>query len=310
MTVLILTHPACAAHRPPAGHPERPERLAAVMRALDRPEFASLPRQLAEPATSAMLARAHTPAHLAAMAQAAERAQTRPQAIDPDTTMSRDSHQAALLSAGSGVQAVRAVLSGTARRVFCAVRPPGHHAEANRAMGFCFYSNIAIAALAALDAGLARVAVMDFDVHHGNGTQDILANEPRAFFASTHQWPLYPGTGAAHETGSSGNVLNVPLPSGCDGARFRAAMTERVLPALAAFRPELLFISAGFDAHQLDPLGGMQLEDADFHWATAQLCALANDHAQGRVVSMLEGGYNLSALETGVAAHLRALMES
>jgi acetoin utilization deacetylase AcuC-like enzyme len=225
-----------------------------------------------------------------------------------DTFLTDDSREAVWRAAGAGVAAVDAIMAGEAHTAFCAVRPPGHHAEPATAMGFCIFNNIAIAALHALEAhGLSRVAVVDFDVHHGNGTQAAAEKEPRLFFASTHQSPLYPGTGAARERGRFGNILNAPLPAGADGAAFRAAFEGEVLPALAAFAPEFLFISAGFDAHRRDPLANMALEESDYAWATARLRAQAEISARGRIVSMLEGGYDLEALGASARAHVDAL---
>jgi len=217
---------------------------------------------------------------------------------------------AARRAAGAVVAAVDMVMAREVRNAFCAVRPPGHHAETATAMGFCFFDNVVIGARHALEAhGLERVAIVDWDVHHGNGTQDLVWDDPRILFCSTHQMPLYPGTGAAEERGAHGQVINVPLPPGASGGVFRAGMLGRVLPAVEAHRPEMIFVSAGFDAHARDPLANLNLVEADFAWATAQLCALADKHCSGRIVSTLEGGYDLSALAASVAAHVRVLME-
>ncbi|MEM9269140.1 MAG: histone deacetylase family protein, partial [Pseudomonadota bacterium] len=229
-------------------------------------------------------------------------------ALDPDTFLSATSREAVLRSAGAVVKAVDLVMDGEVGNAFCAMRPPGHHAEAQTPMGFCFFGNVAIGAKHALHRrGLSRVAVVDFDVHHGNGTQDLLWDEAGALFVSTHQSPLYPGTGAPHERGAHNNVLNCPLPANADGAHFKRVMERDVLPAVDAFAPEMLFISAGFDAHRADPLANLNLEVEDFVWATDALCALAAEHAQGRVVSVLEGGYDLDALGACARAHLDAL---
>ena len=217
---------------------------------------------------------------------------------------------AARRAAGAVVRAVDMVMAGEVRNAFCAVRPPGHHAETATAMGFCFFGNVVVGARHALEAhGLERVAIVDWDVHHGNGTQDLVWDDPRILFASTHQMPLYPGTGAADERGAHGQVVNVPLPPGASGGVFRAGMLGRVLPAVDAHAPQMIFISAGFDAHDRDPLANLRLNEADFAWATAQLCALAAKHCDGRIVSTLEGGYDLSALASSAAAHVRVLME-
>jgi acetoin utilization deacetylase AcuC-like enzyme len=228
--------------------------------------------------------------------------------IDADTILSPASGRAALRAAGAVVAAVDAVIAGEADNAFCAVRPPGHHAEPGRAMGFCLFNNIAVGALRAREAhGLARVAVIDFDVHHGNGTQARFAEDASLFYASTHQFPLYPGTGAPSETGV-GNIVNVALPPMSGSQQFRLGMTRTILPALDAFRPELVLISAGFDAHRSDPLAQLMLEEADYIWVTERLLDIARQHAKGRVVATLEGGYNLAALAASAAAHLRVLM--
>src|SRR5439155_18193152 len=228
--------------------------------------------------------------------------------IDADTILSPASGEAALRAAGAVVAAVDAVAAGEADNAFCAVRPPGHHAEPARAMGFCLFNNIAVGALRARAVhGLARVAAIDFDVHHGNGTQARFADDPTLFYASTHQSPLYPGTGAASETGV-GNIVNAPLPPLAGSQQFRPATTQNILPALDAFRPEMLLISAGFYAHRHDPLAQLLLEEADYSWATEQLLDIARRHAGGRVVAALEGGYDLAALAASAAAHVRVLM--
>jgi acetoin utilization deacetylase AcuC-like enzyme len=229
--------------------------------------------------------------------------------LDPDTVMSESSANAALHAAGAGIAAVDAVIAGPATRAFCAVRPPGHHATADVAMGFCLFDSIAVAAAHALDAhGLERVTIADFDVHHGNGTQDIFAGDPRVQYLSSHQSPLYPGTGAANEHGV-GNIHNAPLPPHSGSAAFRAAWSGRLLPELNAFRPELVLVSAGFDAHRLDPLAQLEVEATDFGWLTGQLRELADRHASGRLVSMLEGGYSMEALRTSSVAHVAALLD-
>jgi acetoin utilization deacetylase AcuC-like enzyme len=307
MSVLLLTHRACLDHDPGPYHPECPDRLRAVLQALEAEEFADLIRDEAPEATLEQLCRVHPRAYVEAIL--AVRPEPGEQvALDADTLMSRGSAEAALRAAGAAVAAVDAVCRGEVRRAFCATRPPGHHAEPARPTGFCLFSNPAIAARHAQAAhGVERVAVVDFDVHHGNGTQAVFETEPTLFYASSHQYPLYPGTGAAEETGV-GNILNAPLPPGADAAAFRTAWRDRLLPALEAFRPGLLIISAGFDAHARDPLAQLRLRESDFGWLTEELCAVANRQCEGRVVSLLEGGYDLDALASSTAAHMRALM--
>ena len=231
--------------------------------------------------------------------------------LDGDTLLSSGSWEAALRAVGAGMRAVDAVMAGAHKNAFCAVRPCGHHAEANRAMGFCIFANVAVAGLYARQKyGAERIAVVDFDVHHGNGTQDIFWSDRNLFLASTHQMPLYPGTGALNETGVDKNICNAPLRPGDGGERFREAFEARVLPELHAFKPDILLISAGFDAHEADPLANLRLKEADFAWATARLLDVADQHCGGRVVSMLEGGYDLTALARSVGVHVRAMMQA
>ena len=306
MTTALLTHSSCLEHVTPDGHPERIARLRAVLSALEDAAFDDLLRIDAPEVPRAALERAHPSDYIDAIEAAAPEEGLAP--VDGDTWLSPGTLEAAKRCAGAVVHAVDLVLDGAADNAFCAVRPPGHHAEAHQAMGFCFFSSAAIGVLHALDArGLSRVGVVDFDVHHGNGTQAILEREPRAFFGSTHQSPLFPGTGAAHETGV-GQVVNAPLPAMSGGAEFRAAMEDRILPALDAFAPELVVISAGFDAHLQDPLANLSLREEDFVWATERICDVADQHSGGRVVSTLEGGYDLDALARSAAAHIRTLM--
>jgi len=308
MSCLVYTHPSCLAHDPGPGHPESPSRLAAVLEALDDPRFAALARNEAPRATREQIARVHAQSLIGEVLDESDTTGWR--RLDPDTVMSPASAEAALRAAGGVCAAVDAVVAGEARRAFCAVRPPGHHATPNTAMGFCLFNSIAIGAAHAIAAhGLSRVAIVDFDVHHGNGTQDIFWSDPRVLYASSHQWPLYPGTGARSETGA-GNIVNAPLKPGAGSADFRAAYTDTVLPALDAFAPELVMISAGFDAHRLDPLANLNLDGDDYAWITARLAELADKHARGRIVSSLEGGYSLTALRESVTAHVGALMSA
>jgi acetoin utilization deacetylase AcuC-like enzyme len=303
MSLRLYTHPACLRHDTGPAHAERPERLRSVIDAIDA-AFPGIAWHEAPRATRGQLLRAHDPALLEVVLET--RADGRVM-LDPDTVLSPASAEAALRAAGAGVEAVDAVMAGHATRAFCAVRPPGHHATRDVAMGFCLFNSIAVAALHALEThGLDRVAVVDFDVHHGNGTQAIFEHDRRVLFASSHQWPLYPGTGAREETGD-GNILNTPLPPDADGALFRAAWSNVLLPAIEAFRPQLLLVSAGFDAHRRDPLAQLRLEAGDFAWITRELLHLADRHCRGRVVSMLEGGYDLEALAESSVAHIREL---
>jgi acetoin utilization deacetylase AcuC-like enzyme len=304
--VRVYTHPACLRHDPGAGHAERPARLSAVTNALHG-QLPSLEWFEAPEATRAQLARVHSPRLIATVLDSDVGASLR---LDPDTVMGPDSPQAALRAAGSAVAAVDAVLSGATDMAFCAVRPPGHHATGDTAMGFCLFNSVAVAAAHALEAhGLERVAILDFDVHHGNGSQAIFERDRRVLFLSSHQYPLYPGTGAASETGV-GNVHNEPLPPMAGGELLRAAWRERLLPAAREFRPQLLLVSAGFDAHRLDPLAQMQVEAEDFRWLGREIGNLAREVAQGRVVSLLEGGYSLEALRDCSVAWLSGLLES
>jgi acetoin utilization deacetylase AcuC-like enzyme len=306
MSVALYTHPVCLAHDPGPGHPESPARLAAVLDALAKPPFDALDRRTAPRATRTQLERVHRADLVDEILSSAPATGWR--RLDADTVMSPASAAAALHAAGAACAAVDSVLAGEVQRAFCAVRPPGHHATASNAMGFCLFNNVAVAAAQALAVhGLARVAIVDFDVHHGNGTQDIFWNDPRVLYASSHQWPLYPGTGARAETGA-GNIVNAPLPAGAGSIDFRDAFNRIVLPALDDFAPQLVIVSAGFDAHRLDPLAGLELEADDYAWVTRRLVDLALRHADGRVVSSLEGGYDLGALAESSAAHVGALL--
>lgn len=309
MSVLLYTHRACQQHDPGPQHPECPDRLRAVLRALETEEFSDLLRDEAPRATVEQLTRVHPPRYVEAILGIRPEADDSV-ALDADTVMNWASAEAALRAAGAAVAGVDAVCRGEVRRVFCATRPPGHHAEPARAMGFCFFANAAVAARHAQAAhGLTRVAVVDFDVHHGNGTQACFEADPTLFFASSHQSPCYPGTGAPEERGV-GNVFNATLPPGADGAAFRAVWRDVLLPALEAFGPELIIISAGFDAHARDPLAQLRVREADFAWLTTEICQVAERQCGGRVVSLLEGGYDLDALASSAAAHVRALMHA
>jgi acetoin utilization deacetylase AcuC-like enzyme len=306
MTTLLFSHPACLEHDPGPHHPESAARLRAILAALDDPEFAGLERREAPEAALDDLLRVHSRRHVERTLAAVPRFGH--VGIDADTILSPASGAAALRSAGAVAAAVDAIVAREADNAFCAVRPPGHHAEPERAMGFCLLNNAAIGALRAREVhGLARAAVIDFDVHHGNGTQAAFETDSSLFYASTHQYPLYPGSGAANETGV-GNIVNVPLRPMSGSGPFRLAMTERILPALDAFRPNLVVVSAGFDGHRSDPLAQLLLDEQDYAWVTDKLLEIAARHAEGRLVATLEGGYDLTALSASVAAHVRALM--
>jgi acetoin utilization deacetylase AcuC-like enzyme len=306
MTTLLLTHEACLAHDPGSHHPESPARLKAVLAALGEPAFAQLARREAPRATLEQIALVH-PGDFAKRLLAVVPQQGHA-AIDADTVLSPGSGEAALRAAGACIAAVDAVMKGEAQNAFCAVRPPGHHAEPHHAMGFCLFNNVAIAAAHARRTHkIERVAVIDFDVHHGNGTQAAFEQDGTMLYASTHQMPLYPGTGAASERGV-GNIVNAPLRPMSGSEEFRKAFANIILPALDAFRSEFVIISAGFDAHRDDPLAQLMLVEADYAWATERLVEVAKKHAQGRIVSSLEGGYDLDALAASAAAHVAALM--
>jgi len=302
----LYTHPSCLRHSAGPGHPESPARLQAVLEALDHDRFAMLDRIEAPRASLEQLARVHD-ASLIDLVLSVAPVDGYAQ-LDADTAMSPDSLEAALRAAGAVCAAVDSLLEGNATRAFCAVRPPGHHATRDTPMGFCLFNNVAVGAAHALARGLERVAIVDFDVHHGNGTQDIFWREPRVLYASTHQSPLYPGTGAEDETGV-GNIVNAPLPAASGSFAFREACREIVLPAVERFRPQLVMISAGFDAHYLDPLANLNLGAPDYEWITRELVDIARKFAQGRVISSLEGGYSLTALRQSTAAHVAALID-
>ncbi len=308
MTTALFTHPDCKKHITPAGHPEQVARLDHIASALSASQFNTLSRQDAPLCADADILLCHPQDHLDAITASEPTSGTI--ALDGDTHMSQGSTQAARRAVGGAVAAVDAVLGGTASNAFVACRPPGHHAEQSKPMGFCLFGNAAIAAKHALERhDLKRVALIDFDVHHGNGTQALLWDEPRTLFFSSHQNPLWPGTGLPDETSAHNNVHNLPLPPHSDGRLMRATYEAHVFPAIRNFDPELIIISAGFDAHEADPLAQLNWTVADFEWLTGQICDLADHHCQGRVVSTLEGGYDLNALAASVAAHVRILME-
>ncbi len=308
LTTLLLHHAAFLEHRTPPGHPERPDRLRALHQALDHQDFAALRRVEAPLADIGAALLAHPQPYVDAIRRAIPaEGLTR---IDPDTVASPGSWAAALRGIGAALAAVDAVATGEAQNAFAAVRPPGHHAETARAMGFCLFNNAAIAARHAQQAhGMERVAIIDWDVHHGNGTQEIFWSDPSVLYASTHQMPLFPGTGALSESGA-GNVFNAPLSPGDGTARFKQAFEERILPAIEEFRPDLILISAGFDAHRRDPLAEINLDAEDFDWATGKLMDIADRWANGRVAALLEGGYDLKGLADSASAHIRRLMQA
>jgi acetoin utilization deacetylase AcuC-like enzyme len=306
VNVLLYLHDSALLHDTGPGHPERPARYRAVVEALDQLDAPWLLRQEAPEASIEQVKRVHDVAYVDALLEALPD-QGLVQ-IDADTIGSPGSREAALRAAGAAASAVDAILSGRAKRAFSAMRPPGHHAESNRAMGFCLFNSVAVGAAQARTVhGVGRIAIVDFDVHHGNGTQEIFWSDPQTLYVSTHQSPLYPGTGADNERGARDNILNIPLRSGTDGTFFRKVVADRVIPVLDRFAPELLLISAGFDAHEADPLASLRLTEEDFAWVTKQLVAVADRHAQGRVVSVLEGGYDVDALGRSVKAHVCAL---
>lgn len=306
MTTLYVSHAAFLNHATPLGHPERADRLRAIERQLEHEKFSILHRERAKLARPEDATLAHPEAYVSALAEIAPKDGLIE--IDGDTSMSPGTWEAALRAVGAVLQATDEVLSNTVRNAFCAVRPPGHHAETTRAMGFCFFNNAGIAARHAQRAyGVGRVAIIDFDVHHGNGTQEIFYEDASVMYCSTHQMPCYPGTGSPSERGV-GNVVNCPLSPGDGGAEFRDAFGAAILPALDHFAPEFVVISAGFDAHVRDPLANINLTEADFAWVTRRLLDVAERHAGGRVVSVLEGGYDLQGLARSVDAHVTALM--
>ena len=307
MTTLLITHQASLNHLTPSGHPERPDRLRAIDRVLEDEKFQSLIRVQAPAADADAIALCHPRDYIDAIAEASPKdGMVR---IDADTSMSPGTWEAATRAVGAGLHAVDEVVTGKASNAFCAMRPPGHHAETVRAMGFCLFNSAAIAARHAQKKhGLSRVAIVDFDVHHGNGSQEIFWTDPTVMYCSTHEMPLYPGTGSRSERGDHNNIVNAPLRAGDSGEQFREAFETTILPRLTGFAPDLIIISAGFDAHMRDPLANLNLVEQDFAWVTKKLMDVADAHSNGRVVSLLEGGYDLQGLAGSVSAHVTALM--
>ena len=308
MSTLLISHPACLEHLTPAGHPERPDRLRAIEQALEAEKFQQLAREQAPMAAVETIALCHPMDYIVELREASPKeGMVR---LDADTSMSPGTFEAALRAVGGAVLAVDEVLAKKTKNAFVATRPPGHHAETARPMGFCLFDNAAIAARhAQKHHGIARAAIIDFDVHHGNGSQEIFWGDKSVMYCSTHQMPLFPGTGAVIEAGEHNTVVNAPLRPGDGGEAFRAALETRILPRLRDFRPELVIISAGFDAHMRDPLANINLTEDDFVWATQKIMDVADQCAEGRIVSLLEGGYDLRALGSSVAAHVTTLMQ-
>ncbi len=309
MSTLLITHPALLEHLTPLGHPERPDRLRAIERALEAEKFQTLARSQAPLASLETIALCHPMDYISEVREAAPREGLIH--LDADTAMSPGTFEAALRAAGGAIHAVDEVLGKKAANAFVAARPPGHHAETARPMGFCLFDNAAVAARYAQQSyGIASAAIVDFDVHHGNGSQEIFWSDKTVMYCSTHQMPLFPGTGAVGETGEHNTIVNAPLRPGDGGAAFRAAFETRILPRLSEFKPELVIVSAGFDAHMRDPLANINLAEADFIWATQKIMDVADSCAGGRVISLLEGGYDLQALGNSVAAHVATLMHA
>ncbi|MBT6093961.1 MAG: histone deacetylase family protein [Rhodospirillaceae bacterium] len=307
MTTFLYSHAACLEHDPGAMHPECPDRLRSVLSGLDEEPFQYLHREEAPKVDLGKVEKVHKPYYVEKIIE------TVPDSgrvyLDPDTALSSGSVEAAMRASGAAIEAVDQVVGGNADNAFCAVRPPGHHAESSQAMGFCLFNSAAIAAVHARAAhGMTRAAVIDFDVHHGNGTQHSFEQDAGLFYGSSHQWPAYPGTGLESETGVDGNIVNAPLSPGAGSVEFRAAYERLILPALREFSPEILIISAGFDAHARDPLAQLNVQTEDYAWVTERLLEVASECCEGRVISLLEGGYDLNALRESVQAHVSALM--
>ena len=308
MTTAIYTHEDCLNHVTPPGYPERVDRLKVLNKTLSVSEFDALVRREAPMGSEEDVTLCHPQSHIDRMRDSVPAEGFK--RLDADTQISPGSFTAAMRAVGGNIAAVDAVLEGEVGNAFVCCRPPGHHAEFEVAMGFCLFGNVAIGAKHALERrGLSRVAIVDFDVHHGNGTQALLWDEARSLFCSSHQVPLYPGSGAIHERGAHDNVVNLPLEPGSTGAIMRIGYERDIFPRIDAFKPELIFISAGFDAHVNDPLANLLWEAEDFAWLTEQICDLADKHCGGRVVSTLEGGYDLDGLAVSCAAHVKVLME-
>jgi acetoin utilization deacetylase AcuC-like enzyme len=307
MSTFLVTHPACLDHLTPAGHPERPDRLRAIEQVLEAETFQNLVREQAPLGTKEQVALCH-PTDYVDEIESISPAEGLVR-LDADTTMSPGSYEAVMRAVGGGILAADQVMNGKARNAFVAVRPPGHHAERVRPMGFCLFNSAAIVARhVQKQHGVERVALVDFDVHHGNGSQDIFWSDKTVMYCSTHEMPLYPGTGSIGERGVHNNIVNAPLRAGDDGDQFREAFETAILPRLRDFRPDFLVLSAGFDAHTRDPLANLNLVEADYAWVTRKLMEVAEESAGGRIVSMLEGGYDLQGLSRSVAAHVTALM--
>ncbi len=308
MSTLLYSHPVCLEHDPGTMHPECPARLEAVLDGLNDDRFGSLKRCEAPEIDLGLVEMVHKPYYVEKVVRSAP--DEGRVSLDPDTLMSSESLEAVRRASGAAVEAVDRVIEGDASNAFCAVRPPGHHAESSKAMGFCLFNGAAIAAFHARSAHkLDRVAVIDFDVHHGNGTQHSFEEEPDLFYGSSHQWPAYPGSGSGDETGCANNVCNVPLTPGVGSEEFRSAYKDKIIPALREFSPNLIIVSAGFDAHVRDPLAQLNVETRDYQWVTEQLLNVAAEYCDGRVVSILEGGYDLKALRESVQAHVAALID-
>ena len=307
MTTLLLSHPASLDHLTPPGHPERPDRIRAVEQVLGQDRFKSLVRGQAPEGSLDSVLLCHNEHYVDELRHIAPKEGL--VYLDGDTSMSPGTWEAVMRGVGGAIAATDAVIAGDADNAFVATRPPGHHAEISRPMGFCFFDQAAIAARhAQRKHGIGRVAIVDFDVHHGNGTQDIFWADPTVMYCSTHQMPLFPGTGASGERGEHDTIVNAPLASGDGGAKFRSAFENLILPQIQKFTPELLIISAGFDAHRRDPLASLELDASDFGWVTRKLMDAAHASAGGRIVSVLEGGYDLQGLQESVAEHVTALM--